>query len=206
MEILIATHNLAKLARYKKIIQEITGVKIFSLADLGITEKVEEIFATNIENARHKAQIYGKLSGKITLAVDEAVMTNFLPEHEQPGVYVRRFCGNKEELTDREVIETWRKIFRKYPQEDKQFIWSFALAYFDPQKNTRGDFLVEQISYVARVFSQNEKTDGYPMSAILSPHRNGRAYLDMTSEMQEEIDRKRFQSFLEVFREWLEAT
>ncbi|MFA5994775.1 MAG: non-canonical purine NTP pyrophosphatase [Parcubacteria group bacterium] len=202
MEILIATHNLAKLARYKKIVEKIPGVHCLSLADLGIAEKVEEIFETSTENARHKAQIYGDLSGKITLAIDEAVNTNFLPDHAQPGVYVRRFSGNRKELTDSEVIEVWKKIFATYPQADKQFIWDFALAFYNPRTASQGVQMVEQISYVAKEFSTRE-TNGYPMSAFLSPVAGGESYLDMSDAAEEQEDQESFAAFLAVFAKWL---
>jgi len=83
MQILIATHNQAKFDRYKNILSQINGLKIFSLSDLKISEKVEENYTTNTENAMHKAITYGNISGLITIGVDEAVMTNFLPDNEQ---------------------------------------------------------------------------------------------------------------------------
>jgi hypothetical protein len=202
MEILIATHNRAKLARYQKIVEGIPGVQCLSLADLGITEKVEEIFETSTENSQHKAQIYGDLSGKITLAIDEAVNTNFLPDHAQPGVYVRRFSGDRKELTDGEVIEVWKKIFATYPQKDKQFIWDFALAFYDPRTGSQGVQVVEQISYVAKEFS-TKKTNGYPMSAFLSPYKNGKAYLDLLVDEQGQDDLEKFIPFLDLFARWL---
>ena len=202
MEILIATHNLSKFTRYKKLIESINGVQALSLSDLGITEKVEEIFETNAENALHKAIAYGKMSGKITLAIDEAVLTNFLPDHEQPGVYVRRFSGDKKELSDKEVIEVWKKIFATYPQADKKFIWSFATAFFNPKNSTQGEHSLEQISYVAKNISDKE-TNGYPMSAILSPNKDGLSYLELDRSERDNIDRKNFKSFLAVFGKWL---
>ncbi|HZJ34851.1 MAG TPA: non-canonical purine NTP pyrophosphatase, partial [Candidatus Angelobacter sp.] len=138
MKVLIATHNLAKLKRYKKILGLIDNIEIVSLTDMGISEKVEENYTTNTENALHKARVYGELSGLITVAADEALMTNFLPDNEQPGVYARRFSADKSELTDNEVINVWRKIFDLYPQPDKQFIWSFAVAFYNPETKSEG--------------------------------------------------------------------
>lgn len=202
MEVLIATHNQAKFKRYKKILESISNLEIVSLLDVGILEKVEENFETNNENALHKAKIYGELSGKITLVIDEAVMTNFLPDNEQPGVYVRRFGNGKKELSDKEVISAWKEIFNLYPQDDKKFIWNFALAYFNPQNSSMESFQVEQISYVAHKFSDKD-TGGYPMSAILSPFKGGEAYLEIIETAREQVDRENFAYFLEVFDKWL---
>jgi inosine/xanthosine triphosphate pyrophosphatase family protein len=204
MKILLATHNQAKFIRYKKIIETISDLEIVSLLDLGISEKADEIFETNKENALHKAKIYGELSSEITLAIDEAVMTNFLPDNEQPGVYVRRLGNNKKELSDKEVIFAWKEIFTLYPQEDKKFIWNFAMAYFNPKNSAQGFFQVEKISHVARKFS-DKNTDGYPMSAILSPFKNGEAYLEIEEAIREADDKEKFKDFLEVFEKWLKS-
>ena len=204
MEVLIATHNQAKFKRYKKILETICDLEIISLLDLGIDKKVEEIFETNLENALRKAREYGQLSDKITLAIDESLMTNFLPENEQPGVYVRRFGKNKKELSDNEVVQVWQKIFNLYPQEDKKFIWNFALAYYNPKNLAEGNFQVKQISYVANRFSLREP-NGYPMSAILSPFKNGEAYLEISNDFHEKIDKENFKKFINNFEKWLKS-
>lgn len=202
MKILIATHNQSKLERYKKILEVIDFIQPISLADLGITEKVEENNITNVENALHKARTYGKLSGVITVAVDEALMTNFLPDNEQPGVYARRFAKDKEELTDAELIEVWKEIFKIYPQEDKQFIWNFAVAYFNPINKNEGVECIEEISHIAKYFS-DIKTNGYPLSTLLSRDKNGIPYIEMSQEEKDAKDKKNFSIFIEKLRNWL---
>ena len=203
MKILIATHNLAKLKRYNKILGLIDNIEIVSLADINISEKVEENYATNTENALHKARIYGELSDLITVAADEALMTNFLPDNEQPGVYARRFSADKTELTDDEVIDVWHKIFEIYPQPDKQFIWSFAVAFYNPKTKSSGVQCVEQISYTSRYFS-TILHPGYPMSSFLSSEKDGKPYTEMTDAENESTDIKNFANFVSVFKRWLE--
>ncbi|MEI6587400.1 MAG: non-canonical purine NTP pyrophosphatase [Candidatus Moraniibacteriota bacterium] len=187
---------------YKRLIEGIVGIRAVSLLDLGIAEKVDEIFETNSENAIHKAIAYGKMSGRITLAIDEAVTTNFLPENEQPGVYVRRFGGNKKELTDREVVDVWKKLYVQYPQKNKKFIWNFAAAFFNPENLSKGSCLVNQSSYAVEKFSKR-KTTGYPMSAIMSPVKGGKSYLEFDEKKLWAIEQENFKGFLDVFDSWL---
>ncbi|MFZ2226764.1 MAG: non-canonical purine NTP pyrophosphatase [Candidatus Moraniibacteriota bacterium] len=203
MKILIATHNQSKFKRYKKILEAIDFIEPVSLADLGITEKVEENYLTNVENALFKARSYGKMSGLITVAVDEALMTNFLPDNEQPGVYARRFAKDKKELTDVELIDVWKEIFKLYPQEDKQFIWNFAVAYFNPRNNSEGVECIEGISHIAKYFSAL-KTSGYPMSTLLSSAKDGRPYIEMSQDEKYKKDKINFKHFIRIFKEWLE--
>lgn len=204
MKVLIATHNQAKLKRYKKILGLINHIEVVSLTDMAISEKVEENYTTNTENALHKARIYGDISGLITVAADEALMTNFLPDNEQPGVYARRFSADKTELTDDEVIDVWHKIFEIYPQPNKQFIWSFAVAFYNPKTKSEGVQCVNQISYISRYFS-TIKHPGYPMSSFLSSEKNGKPYTEMTDTENEATDIKNFANFISAFKKWLQA-
>ena len=48
-----------------------------------------------LDNAIIKAKEYASLSQLPVLAIDEALKTNFLPDSEQPGAFVRRFSGDK---------------------------------------------------------------------------------------------------------------
>lgn len=203
MKVLIATHNQSKLKRYKKILEVFDDLELVSLTDLNITEKVEENFVTNTENALHKARVYGKLSGLITVAADEALMTNFLPDNQQPGVYARRFTKDKSELTDDGVIAIWSEIFKLYPQTDKQFIWSFAVAYYNPANDSEGVDCVEQISYVAKHFS-TVKHHGYPMSSFLTSVKNGKPYTELSQSENDATDAKNFANFVISFKRWLE--
>jgi inosine/xanthosine triphosphate pyrophosphatase family protein len=203
MKVLVATHNQSKLKRYKKILKAVDNVELVSLIDLGITEKVEESYSTNTENALHKAMIYGKLSGLITIAVDEALTANFLPDNEQPGVYARRFSPDKKELTDKEVTDVWKDILKLYPQPGKQFVWSFAIACCNPNNDTESFIeCVQQISYVARYFS-DIIPNGYPMSSFMSPYKNGKPYSELSQEQVEGYDAKNFEGFAESFSVWL---
>ena len=198
MRILIATHNQAKFERYSRILKAVSGLEFVSLSDLGIIEKVEENYTTNVENALHKARAYGKISGLITVAVDEALLTNFLPESEQPGVYARRFAKDKKELTDEELIEVWKEIFKLYPQKDKRFIWNFAVAFYDPDTDSEGVECIEEISYVAKYFSPL-KSNGYPMATLLSFSPNAKPYVEMTRKEKEQKDANNFALFMNIF-------
>lgn len=204
MQILIATHNQSKLIRYQKILASVPNIELVSLTDLGISKKVEENHATNTENALEKARIYGELSGLITVAADEALMTNFLPDNEQPGVYARRFSDKKTELTDHEVIDVWEKILKLYPQPDKQFIWNFAVAFYNPATKSEGIECVQQISHVAKHFS-DIVPNGYPMSSFMSPDRNGNPYSELNEYEYYKADKKNFAKFIVNFSDWLQT-
>lgn len=203
MKILVATHNKQKLFRYQRLLSKISALEIVSLNDLKISDKAEENYSSNVENAKHKAKFYGDLSGLITIGIDEAAMTNFLPDNEQPGVYLRRFSGDKRELNDDEVVDVWQEIFKKYPQDDKQFVFDYAVAYYNPQSGSTDVMSVKQISHVASNISEI-KSAGYPLSRILSPEKNGRPYIELRQEDNWESDDVNFAEFIKKFSEWIE--
>lgn len=204
MKILFATHNLAKLRRYKNILRDITNLHLVSLKEVQINDKVPEPYSTALENAEFKAKEYAKLAHIPTLAVDEAVTTNFLPNNEQPGVYVRRFANKETAMSDEELLYMWSEIFKKYPQEDKQFIWDYSIAYYNPATNKLFSTKVIMYSTVAKVFSSNRQK-GYPMSSFLIHKDQGKPYAELSENEAIVLDRETFKDLITLFPQWINA-
>ena len=164
MELLIATHNEAKFNRYKNLLADIPGLSMQSLSGANIHQKIEEPYSTSIENAIHKAKEYARLAMKTTLAIDESVHTNFLPDDEQPGVFVRRINKGRT-LTDQEMLAFWKEAFKKYPHKDRRLIWEFGIACCSPS-DVLGSAIVKREDKVTENFS-NVIVKGYPMDSFL---------------------------------------
>lgn len=203
-KLLIATHNFEKFKRYEKLLLNFSQLELVSLRDLEIKDVVEENFESNLENAKHKAKCYALLSRLPTIAVDEAVVTNFLPKNQQPGVYVRRFAKDKKELSDEEVVEIWKEIFAQYPEKEKKFIWNFAIAFYDSVHRFEDNIRVKQISYAAKKFSK-KNSNGYPMSRVLSPEPDSLSYSDTSEEKKDFYEKKIFAPFLEKMKDWMDV-
>lgn len=202
MKLLIATHNPAKALRYKQLLFESPSLNVCSLRDEGITSKLDEPHSTSLENAIHKARSYAALSQELTLGIDEAVTTNFLPADEQPGVFVRRVSKDRRELSDQEVLDHWREVFTKYPPGDKKFIWDFSIALCDPRTGKVWSTTVEQRSVVAPFFSKLIDP-GYPMSSFLMHEGTTKPYVELSSEERTLLDRKTFVPFIDAFDQWI---
>lgn len=196
--ILLATHNKGKIKRYKALFKSIKNLKIITLSDLEIDMKVDEPFNSPEENSAYKASQYGKLSNLPTIAVDEAVETNFLPDNEQPGVFVRRLHA-KRELSDTEVLTKWRDLFLKYPIENKKFIWDFKMSYYDPKSNEIQTSGAVQIDTVALEFS-NIITPGYPMSSFLVPKGFTKPYSELNKKESLVVDKINLRLFFELIK------
>jgi XTP/dITP diphosphohydrolase len=89
-ELLIATHNQGKVAEFADILLE-PGLKLLSLADIGLTQEVQETGSTFAENAVLKAEAYARESGLLTLADDSGLEVDALSG--RPGVLTARFGG-----------------------------------------------------------------------------------------------------------------
>lgn len=193
MKLLLATHNQGKIKRYRNLFSEIKNLELITLADLDITAKVDEPFNTPEENSIHKAREYGKISQLPTIAIDEAVTTNFLPENEQPGVLVRRFKENRE-LSDLEILDLWRNIFKNYPNQDLKFIWDFSLSYYHPKTEELKTIKATQLDSVSTDFSRIINP-GYPMSSFMIPDGLNKTHSELTSEESLLVDKNNLKSF-----------
>ncbi len=196
MDILIATHNQGKIKRYRRLFADIPNLNLITLADLGIDHKADEPFSTPKENSIHKAKVYGDLSQLPTIAIDEAVSTNFLPDNEQPGVFVRRFRSGRD-LTDTEVLAAWQEIFQIYNQDNRQFIWDFSLSYYNPADGSVKTSQTNQVNTVAAEFSP-VIDPGYPMSSFLIPIGFDRPHSELSAEECLEVDRANLEPFIDL--------
>ena len=99
-KLLIATSNPGKLTEIKFFLKDLP-LKLVSLSDLGIKEKVDENGKTFEENAAKKAKFYCQISGLPTIADDGGLEIDYL--HGEPGIKSRRWIDGKE-ASDKELI------------------------------------------------------------------------------------------------------
>lgn len=111
MKILLATKNNAKIRYYGTKLKE-KGIDIITLKDLNIDIDVDETGKSPIENAIIKARAYNKISNIPTIALDEGLFFENIPEEIQPGIHVRRVNGKR--LNDKEMIEYYISLVNKY--------------------------------------------------------------------------------------------
>lgn len=111
MKYLLATTNKAKIRYYGTKLKE-RGIEIVTLEDINIECDVDETGKNPIENAIIKASAYHKLSGMPTIALDEGLFLDGVPDSIQPGTHVRRINGKR--LTDIEMIEYYIDLVNKY--------------------------------------------------------------------------------------------
>ena len=121
-EILFATGNTAKVDRfYEKLLKN--GILLKSLKDININIDIEENGKNAIENAMIKAKAYYDATKITTMAMDDTMYIDGIPEEKQPGVFVRRVNGKR--LNDKEMIDYYTNLVKTYGKDGKMKCWLF---------------------------------------------------------------------------------
>lgn len=94
MKVLFATTNQAKVERYAGSLNY-NNIEFVTLKDLNLNLNVEETGKTAIENAYIKAKAYYDATKIITIAVDDNLFIEGVPDEKQPGTHVRRVNGKE---------------------------------------------------------------------------------------------------------------
>lgn len=179
MDILFATHNKSKLNHYKKELEKI-GLNVLSLDDLKIEYEVEEVSISTEENAIKKAKEYNKIAKIPTIAVDDGLIFENIPENIQPGPYVRRIDG-KNASTDDELLTHYVDIVNKYGVNGKlngKWVKGVAIAKSSEDISSM-TYNIDKI-FVNKI--SEKRHEGYPLDSIsITPYFN-KYTTDLTDE------------------------
>lgn len=161
MKFLLATTNKAKIRYYGTKLKE-QGIDIITLKDLDIDIDVDETGNDPIENAVIKAKAYYDISHLPTIALDEGLFLENVPDEIQPGTHVRRVNGKR--LEDHEMIEHYIHLVNQYGTNGKlNGYFLKGVAIVDSEHTYTFDMKAP------RTFTnqQSEVIDeGYPLASI----------------------------------------
>ncbi|NLV32815.1 MAG: RdgB/HAM1 family non-canonical purine NTP pyrophosphatase [Acidobacteria bacterium] len=123
--LVVATRNAGKLREFQALLRPL-GCDVRSLADLGITEEVEENGASFAENARLKAVGHSRLVPFPVLADDSGLMVDALGG--RPGIHSARYAGPG--ATDADRIRRILRELAAVPGAPRtaRFVSALALA------------------------------------------------------------------------------
>ena len=110
MQVLIGTQNKSKTKQYADMFADF-HVDVLTLSDLGISEMPAEAGETAEENARIKAEFYGRFAPTV-LSSDSGLYFRELDlDHpHQPGLFVRRSKLDGREMDDEEMLAYYCKL------------------------------------------------------------------------------------------------
>lgn len=177
-EILFATSNDSKVARfYNKLLEK--GILLKSLKDIDVDINVEENGETAIENAMIKAKAYYEATNMITMAMDDTMYIDDIPEDKQPGVFVRRVNGKR--LNDEEMIDYYTNLVKEYGKDGKlNTKWILGMAIIKDGKVSTYNGVTEEYYLVDTPADEIRK--GYPLSSILINKKANKYDIYLTEE------------------------
>lgn len=177
-EILFATGNASKVARFSKKLLE-KGILLKSLKDINLNIDVEENGKTAIENATIKAKTYYEATKMTTMAMDDTMYIEDIPEDKQPGVFVRRVKGKR--LNDQEMIDYYTNLVKKYGKDGKlNTKWILGMVIIKEGKISTYTCVTDEYYLVDR--PARKMKEGYPLSSILINKKTNKYDIYLTEE------------------------
>ena len=176
MKILFATKNPAKIRRYVNELEK-RNIEVLTIKDLDISLHVEENGKDALENAYIKAKAYYEATGLTTIAVDDNLYLEELPEDKQPGTHVRRVKGK--ELTDEEMITYYTDLARKYGGR-LTGKWIYGMVIYNG-KETK-EYTWEKGDYCIVDKACEKRNPGYPLDSIAVSPKYNKYWFDVTEE------------------------
>jgi len=160
MKVLFATTNPAKIKYYaEKLIEK--GIEILTIKDLDISIDINENGKNAVENSIIKAKAYYEMAKITTIAIDDTLYIEGLPEEKQPGANVRRINGKK--LEDYEMLEYYSNLVKKLGGIAKAN-WVKGVAIYDGEKLKTFEYNRSDFYFVDK---KSEKiNEGYPLDSL----------------------------------------
>lgn len=177
-ELLFATGNIAKVNRFHDKLFK-NGINLKSLKDVNAEIQIEENGKTALENAIMKATACYKSTGITTMAIDDTMYIEDIPEDKQPGVYVRRVNGKR--LTDEEMIDYYTNLVKTYGKDGKlNTKWISGIVIIKDGKVYTHEEVTSEYYLVDT--PTPEVKEGYPLSSILINKKLNKYDIYLTEE------------------------
>lgn len=184
MEVLFATNNPAKIKIYADKLKE-NGIELKTLANLKISDEVEESGNNSIENAIIKAKGYYKKAKIPTIGMDNCLYIEGINEEDQPGTHVRRVHGKR--LSDKEMIDYYTGLVKKYGRNLKaKWVYGMAICNGSETKTytwSKGEFYF--VDKPSPIFNE-----GYPLDSISVMAEDGKYFVDLSREEKDAYNNK----------------
>ncbi len=195
-KLLVATHNIAKLDYFRKLLSEL-DLELVSLGDVAIQSVAPEDGNNEEENALQKARFYCKQSGVVTLSDDAGMYIDALGG--EPGVQVRRWNGKfPDDISDEQWLEHFMALMQDVPLPKRTGHFKIARAIVAPNGQ-------EHILHWRREFIVNEQPNwenfepGWPMSTVYIEKAFGKPWTKMDWSERFHYETENINKFKEIF-------
>ncbi len=180
MSILLATHNPAKISRFKKYSQYSSF--LVEPFDLNLDKvKAEEIGKDEKENAKIKALAYYKASQINSVSLDTGFYFEGYPEDKQPAKNAQRVAGVTDNDSDdqryQKMVSYYTKEANKNGGQIKGYFRDVFCCY-----NGQNTFFAEAIRPVVVTNKINKKDVHLPIASVYIIPSNNKYYHDLTED------------------------
>lgn len=183
IKILFATGNESKGKRFSLGLNK-HNIEVLTLKDIKETIDVEENGKSAKENAIIKAKAYYEISKMPTMAMDDALYLDNVPDDVQPGLFVRRVNGKR--LNDEELLNHFIDLVKKYGKDGKITArWKYGLAVIINGKLKTYEWSKEDFYLTDKVSDKSHI--GYPLDSISINKTLNKYFTDITEEDKEQI-------------------
>ena len=159
------------------------GIDFVTLDDLNLNIDIDESGNSPTQNAIIKATEYNKITKMTTIALDDGLFLDNVPEDVQPGTHVRRVGGKR--LNDTEMIEYYTSLVNKYGVDGEltgYFIKAVAIVCegktYTFEYKTDRKFTNKQSKII---------DEGYPLASIQFIESIGKFKSELTKNEEEKI-------------------
>ena len=176
MKVLFATHNIAKINRFKESLK-MFNIELEGLDAYKVLGEVKETGKDVIENAILKAKGYYDITNVMTISMDDGLYIEGIPKELEPGLFVRRVNGK--ELKDDEVLDYYKDLVHEYGGKQKAK-WVYGICVYSNKGYKtytweRGRFYLVDTPC-------EERNPGSPLNSISIDKETGKYFAQMTGE------------------------
>jgi XTP/dITP diphosphohydrolase len=183
MRILIATRNAGKLREYERLLADVPGLELETMATLAEPVEVVEDQDTFGGNALKKATEIAKLAGTPCLADDSGLEVDALGG--QPGVYSARYAGQN--ATDAENNVKLLDALSDTSESRRTARFRCAIALVDPSGR---ELAVAQGACEGRIAREPRGTHGFGYDPLFVPDGYTQTMAELGPEAKNEISHR----------------
>ncbi|MCL2420638.1 MAG: hypothetical protein FWD03_02165 [Defluviitaleaceae bacterium] len=166
-------------------------IELISLSQLDIDfPDIKENGKDPLENARIKAMAYYDILKQPVFSADSGLYFDGLPDHLQPGLFVRRVNGKR--LTDDEMIVYYSQLAKDYGGKiTARYINGICLILGEGQIfEHMGDDIATERFYIGSVPHSKQRVEGFPIDSLSIHIKSGMYYYDMQGDGDEKEDKE----------------
>ncbi len=185
MNLLLATHNPAKIKELTKGLRKLINIQLLSLKDTHIIDEPKETGKTFAENSLLKAKYYAHRAKMPVIADDGGMVIDVL--NGEPGVRSKMWLGRP--AADKEFIEYTLTRLKDVPPEKRTARMEVVLTFYNPKTN---HIFSEKGVIEGRIAEKvtTNFTPGFPFRALFIVSKYNKYYDELTDDEHHHINHR----------------